>query len=176
MPELSPFYSFGLAAKPKSVTAVRGTPQPGEPKEIASVAAIGRDYRITLAGEETCEDGAAAYHLVLVPVAKPDQFPLRDLWVRKDDYTTCKLRTARNFSESPVGQGPWEVRFSQTNFGTSISEEHPLEKLTFRKTEIDGAGISFENLTLAHPDVHTDLWRLGLSTTQGDVTREPEER
>jgi hypothetical protein len=167
--------SFGLAAPPRAATAPLETPAPDGPKQIGSITIVARDYRVSLAGVETCDDRSEAYHLGLEPRQKPKNYPLRDMWVRNGDFTTCKLRVASNFAQSPSGRGPWEIRFVQSPAGTIIQDEHPLSTIVFRGTEVRDASISFTEVHSVRPNVHTDLWSLGISSTQGDVTREPEE-
>jgi hypothetical protein len=176
VPELSPVYSFGLRSRLR-MQAPPPTPEPsGGPREIASVRIVARDYKVSFLGAEPCEDATPAYHLGLEPYRKPQNYPLRELWVRESDYTTCRLRVAKNFDHSPIGEGPWEITFAQHDgFGTTIAREHPLEPVRYQGKPLEDVSIAFENLAAAKPGVAVDLWNLGLSGTDGETTREPEE-
>ena len=152
------------------------TPEPSGLREIGSIAVVARDYRLTYLGEEPCSDGTQAHHLGLMPRGKRSLYRLRQLWVRKSDGTTCRLRVQNNFESSPIGTGAWEVNYVESpGIGTTIAEEHPLVPLTFRKKTIDDARISFEGLESARDDVNITLWKLGLSSTRGETTFEPGE-
>jgi hypothetical protein len=176
VPELSPVYSFGLRSRLRSQAPPPTPAASGEPREIASVRIVARDYKVTYLGADPCEDASPAYHLGLEPFHKPQDYPLRELWVREADFTTCRLRLAKNFAESPIGQGPWEITFAQhPDFGTVIAAEHPLADLTYRGKHLDDVGIYFENVEPGKPGIATDLWNLGLSGTNGAITREPDE-
>jgi len=68
-------------------------------RTIATVTAVDIAYRITLAGNETI-DGVEASHLVLSPLRDPAAYPLRDLWIARNDNEVVRLTYALPFKRS----------------------------------------------------------------------------
>jgi hypothetical protein len=173
VPELSPFFSFGIR---NGIGSAQKEQDDAAIKVIGRVSVAARNYTISLVGIEPC-NGVDAYHLHLEPVRKADEFPLRDFWIRTRDATPCKLDVNPNFSESPAERDAWEVSFAQlVPFGTVITEEHPLHQITFDDRKLDDVHISFSALEPAKADAVTDVWQLDISGTDDGVTREPDER
>jgi hypothetical protein len=102
-------------------------------RTIATVTALDVAYRITIAGNESI-DGIDTTHLVLEPLRDAETYPLRDLWIARNDYEVVRLTYALPFKRSdalitydfaPVGKPPlWSiVHVAASGGGEAISEE-----------------------------------------------------
>jgi hypothetical protein len=135
-PAISPFDSFGLLARPPgepsgvSLTMAPNPPAPGqspapgksaapgqsptpEPtpmRELITVEAVSRDYRIDLIGTDVTSEGDA-YHLRLTPLRDPATFRLRDMWVTTAGYETVRLRVQGLFNGKPYDGVEWTVSY-----------------------------------------------------------------
>jgi hypothetical protein len=112
-------------------------------RTIATVTALDVAYRITVTGTETI-DGVDAAHLVLEPVRDPAAYPLRALWIARDDYAVVRLTYALPYKRSialitydfaPIGKPPvWSiVRIAASAGRETISEE--LREIAFPSDE-----------------------------------------
>jgi hypothetical protein len=127
------------------------TPQPVPPpnlavdplRTIATVTAVDVAYHITLVGSETI-DGIDISHLALDPVRDPVAYPLRDLWIARDEDEVVRLTYALPFKGSIalitydfalVGKPPvWSiVRIAASAGRETISEE--LREIAFPSDE-----------------------------------------
>lgn len=119
------------------------SPPPGLAEDplrtIATVNAVDVAYRITFAGDERI-DGADTAHLVLQPVREPVAYPLRDLWIARNNYEIVRLVYALPFKRSvalvtydfaPLGEPPiWSiVHIAASSDGEAVSEE--LREIAF---------------------------------------------
>jgi hypothetical protein len=102
-------------------------------RTIATVTAVDVAYRVTFVGNETT-DGVDTAHLVLEPLRDPAAYPLRGLWIARDDYEIVRLTYALPYKHSgalvtydfaPVGKPPvWSIsRITASAGGETISEE-----------------------------------------------------
>jgi hypothetical protein len=112
-------------------------------RTIATVTAVDVAYRIAFAGNETI-DGVDAAHLVLEPVRDPAAYPLRDLWIARDNYEVVRLTYALPFKRSialitydfaPIGAPTvWSIVHIAASTGReTISEE--LREIAFPSDE-----------------------------------------
>lgn len=118
-----------------------GTPQATPPPDladdplrtIATVTAVDLAYRITLAGFGTI-DGVETAHLALEPIRDPATYPLRDLWIGRNNNQVVRLTYALPFKRStalitydfaPVGKPPiWSIaHIAASSGGETVSED-----------------------------------------------------
>jgi hypothetical protein len=121
VPVLEPTYMFGLAYAENTAPA-RATNGVSALPVIATVSSAARAYRITFDGTAVI-DGVSTYHLSLVPVRKPHDNRLRELWVGAGDYLPRKAVLAGNFSVAPLVDVPWMVTFAVRNGAPLIASE-----------------------------------------------------
>ena len=169
VPALAPNYSFGVA--PYAATAVRGLssaqivaeirreyhdPAPKKIAEleqryglktIAAVVSVRRDYTITLQRVESVDDHQD-YHLSMQPLADPQRYRLRDIWIDTHTYATDKLRVGANFKDKATESIPWLIRLRQMSGATYIRSETAEEPIDgFRGRMYDAFAISFEGVS-----------------------------
>jgi hypothetical protein len=124
-------------------------PDPLGLKTIASVSAPGSAYRVTLAGIETVA-GLRCYHLRLVPLADPNRFPLRDLWVETTAFQVAALTYDWDFGDghrgriyyrfAPYGpQGAWAIE----HIDADVEVVHELFKTQMKHVGDDLRDITF---------------------------------
>lgn len=112
-------------------------------RTIATVTAVDVAYRITIVGRENL-DGIDTAHLALEAVRDPVAYPLRDLWIARNDYEVVRLTYALPFKRStalitydfaPVGKPPiWTiVHIAASAGGEAVSEE--LRQIVFPPEE-----------------------------------------
>jgi hypothetical protein len=169
VPVLAPNYSFGIvpAGTPVNTTAdnmvlvqqIRRefhdpapprkaqTPQSGL-KTIALVVVAHRQYNITLKGIEPL-DGHADYHLALAPVAEPNVYRLRDMWVDTSTYATDRLITDGDFTEPQLGGVRWQIDYAQISGAPFIATETALSGLTLDRRRYDTASVAFTGIESA---------------------------
>lgn len=95
---LGPAYS-PLGFNISSVYPRSTQPDPFRPSSIPVIAHVRAiHYTVSLVGEEPL-DNARVYHLALVPLADPDRYPLRALWVDEATFQVRKL----TYAERPGG-------------------------------------------------------------------------
>lgn len=108
-------------------------------RTIATVTAVDVAYRIKNAGDERM-DGVDVAHLVLEPIRDPTAYPLRDLWIARNDYQVVRLVYALPFKRSvalvtydfaPLGRPPiWSiVHIAASADGASVAQE--LREIAF---------------------------------------------
>lgn len=114
-------------------------------KTIALVTSTARDYRITLVGIEQIA-GHPDYHLALQPVADPQKYRLRDMWIQEASYLTDRLRVAGNFEDVAMERVPWLVQYQTIGGVTYLSSETAQAPLQgYRSAMYDAFSISFQN-------------------------------
>ncbi len=112
-------------------------------RTIATVTAVDVAYRVTIAGDERI-DGSGAVHLVLQPLRDPTAYPLRDLWIARNDHEVVRLVYALPFKRSlalvtydfaPVGEPPlWSiVHIAASADGIAVSQQ--LREIAFPSEE-----------------------------------------
>ncbi|MGH7708165.1 MAG: hypothetical protein ACREM8_12535 [Vulcanimicrobiaceae bacterium] len=157
VPKLSPVYSFGIGldeGPPPSPTAVHpaATPLP----VIARIRVFTRNYRIAVGADEPC-GGSAAYHLTLIPRRDRKRFRLRQLWIRRRDFATCRAIVAGNLAERPWDGIPWDVRFVDRPGGwVGIGLERAREPVRFHGETVADVAIAFDSIA-ANDTILADL-------------------
>jgi hypothetical protein len=103
-PLIAPTYMFGLRYRriPYNIKPV-GTES--VLPVIATVSTKDRDYEVSLLGDEALE-GVDTYHLELLPLRKPRDNRLRELWVGTNDYLPRRAVLAGNFTMAPLVDVP----------------------------------------------------------------------
>jgi len=144
-PLIAPTYMFGLR--------YRGIPYNIKPvgtesalPVIATVSTKDRDYEVSLLGDEALE-GVDTYHLQLLPLRKPRDNRLRELWVGRNDYLPRRAVLAGNFTVAPLVDVPWTVDFSVINGTPFVTRESTGETLYLAHHRVvRDAVIAFENI------------------------------
>ncbi len=111
-PLVYPTTSFGLVKRRggESASAYESASSPapepaGGPAVIGRVAAMSRDYDPTLVGTERL-DGAAVYHLKLVPRFDPAHHPIRDVWIDTGSFNPRRIAIEVWAAAGPVRSRP----------------------------------------------------------------------
>jgi hypothetical protein len=145
-PLLTPTYMFGLPLKGWA-NGMRAPSQEAEPwPVIATVSAQPRDYQVTLVDTQAV-DGVMTYHLRLVPLRKPKENRLRELWIGEADYLPRRAVVSGNFTIAPLVDVPWTIDFSVAGGVPYIVRERAQRTLylAHRRTVKD-AIIAFVNV------------------------------
>lgn len=172
VPLLSPIYDFQLAPLARStapptpspmdiVLQVRkefndplppgrtlrpASPTPHEPATIATVRVSNRRYTVVNVGIEDVS-GIACFHLKLTPVAEPDKYRLRDIWVDTTSSATVQLNVSGNFIDGPGAEVPWTIKFAEINGTRYIAEERTTAPLRYGGARYSEVRISFNDIT-----------------------------
>jgi hypothetical protein len=167
VPALAPNYSFGIAlpgAESSSSTSpadlvaeIRREYHDPAPRKIAQlektyglktialVVTSKRDYAITLGGIDAV-DGHDDYHLVMKPLADPQKYRLRDVWIDAATFAVDKLRVGGNFNDKAMAAVPWIVNLRQFSGATYIVNETAQAPLDGYRGRMYGTfGVSFED-------------------------------
>jgi hypothetical protein len=115
-PRIDPTSSFGVASRDGGVTVSQPTPVPVasgplEFRELASVDASARDYRIDIVGTDTL-DGIVATHLALVPLGDPTVYRIRDLWLDPATGRPIQMIVQGILNGKPYDGVKWTVRYT----------------------------------------------------------------
>lgn len=162
---LAPNYSFGIvpAGVPVNTTAdsmalvqeirhefhdpapaPRVQTQHSGLKTIALVVVAHRQYRITLKGIEPI-GGHADYHLALAPVAEPNIYRLRDMWV-DSTYATDRLITDGNFTAPQLSGVRWQIDYVQISGAPFIATETAFSGFSLDRRHYDAATVTFTGI------------------------------
>ncbi len=124
-------YSIWLQAR-SAVTSARYTiaMPAGESslRVIAIVSAQAPEYRVDLVDTPAIDD-VATYHLRLMPLRRPKENRLRELWVGETDYLPRKAIIAGNFTVAPLVDVPWTIDFSIVDGAPYIARESAEQTL-----------------------------------------------
>jgi hypothetical protein len=145
LPLIAPTYMFGLR--------YRGVPFNIKPvgtetalPVIATVSTNNRDYDVSLIGDEKL-GGVDTYHLQLLPLRKPKNNRLRELWVGSGDYLPRRAVLAGNFTMAPLVDVPWTVDFSVIDGRPFVTRESTDTTLYLAHHRVvRDAVIAFENI------------------------------
>lgn len=145
-PLLEPTYMFGLRYK---VTAKYAAP-PSEANDslpvIATVSSQAPNYKVWLIDTPLLA-GVQTYHLGLIPLRKPKDNRLRELWVGSNDYLPRKAIVSGNFTLAPLVDVPWTVDFSIFNGAPYIVRENAADALYLaHRRVVRDAAIAFEDI------------------------------
>ncbi len=167
VPELAPNYSFGVAPyaaqsaqtddgmrlvaqirrefgdSPARVPAPRA--ENSTLKTIAAVEVVRRRYVITFDGMNDIA-GHADYHLSLKPVANPNRYRLRELWVNYGTFATDRLVTQGNFTAPQLSGVKWTVDFTQIDGAAYIASERAQTGFVLDRRAYDQASIAFTDI------------------------------
>jgi hypothetical protein len=167
VPVLAPNYSFGIVPAGIPVnTAADGMAlvqeirrefhDPAPPrkpqakqsdlKTIAAVVVAHRQYNIALKGIEPL-DGHTDYHLLLSPIAEPNVYRLRDMWVDTSTYATDRLITDGNFTAPQLGGVRWQIDYVQISQAPFIAREIALSGFTLERRHYDSAAVAFTGIS-----------------------------
>ncbi|HLY01171.1 MAG TPA: hypothetical protein VKR56_01600 [Candidatus Cybelea sp.] len=144
-PLLEPTYMFGL--RYKAVRAAATSPEvEGSLRVIAIVSSGAPDYSVSLI-DTPLLDGVPTYHLELMPLRKPKQNRLRELWIGTSDYLPRKAIVAGNFTLAPLVDVPWSVDFSILDGAPYITRESAGDTLYLaHRRVVREATIAFEDI------------------------------
>ncbi|MGD0474546.1 MAG: hypothetical protein ABSB70_15210 [Candidatus Velthaea sp.] len=113
---LSPTETFGFVSRDHALLGVTQSPGAAPLPVIAAVhAVVHYPYDVNLVGIEQV-DRQRAYHLAFVPRQKPDDYPLRDLWVDATTYDVLKVIALQFEHIGPI-RVPYLVRASYAQQG-----------------------------------------------------------
>ena len=113
---------------------------------IAVVSTKTRDYAVALLDTPSL-DGVSTYHLKLVPLRKPKDNRLRELWVGENDYLPRKAVVAGNFTDAPLVDVPWTIGFALFNGAPVIADERAGATLCLpHRRVVHAAEIAFEDV------------------------------
>jgi hypothetical protein len=113
---------------------------------IAIVSSQAREYRVTLLDMPTI-DGTATYHLRLVPLRRPKDNRLRELWIGTGDYLPRRALIAGNFTVAPLVDVPWNIEFSVIDGRPYVARENAERTLYLpHRRAVRDAMIAFENV------------------------------
>lgn len=143
-PLLSPTYMFGLDY---NLAARRAQPDaPTSLRVIATVSAQSPDYQVTMIDMPTI-DGVSTYHLRLVPLRRPKEHRLREVWVGENDYLPRKAIIAGNFTVAPLVDVPWAVDFSIVGDAPYIARESAERTLYLaHRRVVSDAVVAFQSI------------------------------
>jgi hypothetical protein len=143
-PLLSPTYMFGLGY---NLAATHAKAEASGPlRVIATVSAQSPNYQVTMIDMPTI-DGILTYHLKLVPLRRPNENRLRELWVGTRDYLPRKAVISGNFTIAPLVDVPWVVDFSIVDDAPYIARESAQRTLYLaHRHVVQNAVIAFENI------------------------------
>jgi hypothetical protein len=143
-PLLSPTYMFGLGYNTAATRTQTETP--GSLRVIATVSAQSPDYQVTMI-DTPIVDNVATYHLKLVPLRRPKEHRLRELWVGQNDYLPREAVIAGNFTIAPLVDVPWVVDFSIVDDAPYIARESAARTLYLAHRRIvSDAVVAFQNI------------------------------
>lgn len=112
VPEISPAYAFGLLPRTPAVFPGVRTPEPEiDVKTLGRIQSVARDYDATLLGVEQYHS-RWVYHLKLTPLARPDFYRVREVWVDTQAFVIWKLRSSGIFESGPATTVPWDVEYT----------------------------------------------------------------
>src|SRR5581483_7964072 len=114
-------------------------------KTIAVVSTNARDYSVAMI-DAPLLGGVPTYHLRLVPLRKPKENRLRELWVDEDDDLPRRAVVAGNFTTAPLTDVPWRISFSLFEGAPVITTETADTTLYLpHRRVVRDATIAFEN-------------------------------
>ncbi len=149
VPLLSPTYMFGLTPVQRVDMTRADADAASLIPVIATVATADRSYDITCAGVEDLS-GATVYHLMLHPIRHPMKYRLRELWVDTTSFVTLQARTAGNFTDTPLLDVPWLIRFKESGGNWYIDSETAEGPIQYSQRSVyTGVVISFQDLVPA---------------------------
>lgn len=164
VPMIAPTYSFGMSSSihengstnsaalvqqirkqfndPMSAAKLQQASALGGLKAIASVTSTVRNYDVALASIDAI-GGRQCYHLLLTPTHDPGRFRLRELWVDTQTYQTLQLKSAGNFTGSPV---PWLITFDDVGGSMYIASEVALAPVGVGSHRFEHASVAFQDI------------------------------
>jgi len=143
-PLLSPTYMFGLGYNLAATHAQAAASSPL--RVIATVSAQSPNYQVTMI-DMPAIDGVVTYHLKLVPLRRPKENRLRELWVGTRDYLPRKAIISGNFTIAPLVDVPWVVDFSIVDGAPYIARESAERTLYLaHRRVVHDAVIAFEKI------------------------------
>lgn len=165
VPVLAPNYSFGIAASAahapdannaELVTEIRrefcdpapprnGTADSGL-KTIAAIEIVRRAYVIVLHGI-TQVNGHADYDLGLLPIAAPERYRLREIWIDARTFATDRLVSQGNFTHGGMTSVKWMVDFREINGAPYLASETTTQSFRLGRRSYDSATIAFSDIT-----------------------------
>ncbi len=131
------------ATKPISSTAQDDN---GKLRVIATVSAQASQYRVSLIDEPVL-DGVRTYHLELIPLQRPKENRLRELWIGTTDYLPRRASIAGNFTMAPLVDVPWTVDFSVMDGAPYLTRESTANTLYLpHRRVVRDAVIAFQDI------------------------------
>ncbi len=144
MPLLMPTYMFGV----RYVTLTGSTARDDNEnlRVIATVSAQALQYRVFLIDEPVL-NGVPTYHLELLPLRRPKENRLRELWIGATDYLPRKASIAGNFTMAPLVDVPWTVDFAVIDGAPYVARESTPDTLYLpHRRAVRDAVIAFQDI------------------------------
>ena len=145
IPLLMPTYMFGIRYE----TSTGSTAQDNNERlrVIATVSAQALKYRVSLIDEPVL-DGVPTYHLELIPLQRPKENRLRELWIGTTDDLPRRASIAGNFTTAPLVDVPWTVDFSVIDGAPYVTRESTADTLYLPHRRV------VRNAVIAFQDIH----------------------
>ncbi len=145
VPLLDPTYMFGLRYRSSSQTGDAAAAESALPV-IAVVSSGAPEYRVTLIDAADI-DGTATYHLRLVPLRRPRENRLRELWIGTRDALPRKAIVSGNFRDRPLIDVPWTIDFTVIDGAPYLVRETADAKLYLdHRRVVRDAAIAFDDV------------------------------
>lgn len=145
VPLIAPTYMFGLRY-PQTMLAAPPTADASGLRTIAVVSTATKDYSVTLV-DTPVVDQTPCYHLRLVPLRKPHDNRLRELWVGMSDYLPRQAFIAGNFTTAPLVDVPWSIDFAVVDSVPLVVREAAAATLYLpHRRVVREATVAFENI------------------------------